>query len=811
MQTHACSKISVLVVAIGSAFISISAAHAQISTTGDVSPSIGPVDTDFGAVTLFIGNTTTGTVSVINGATLTGDSVFLGETATGNGTMTVNGIGSEVIADGRLRIGRNGIGVLNVQAGAVVSSLGGSASSTRIADFPGSSGTVNVDGGIFNVNRSDGAPNLGVGHQSTGVLNVTNAGRVTLGNASSGTGLENGATLQIGSANFTSGPVTNAQGSALVSGAGSVVELLGSNANLNVGRMGSGTTGLLTVQNGGAVSAGIFLGIGRGREGEQGFGATGTVIVDGIGSRIDVAGVRTCCTDANNGASIQVGAQDGTGTLTIRNGGLVKLDTRGATGAQSGGVTVARDALSTGVVNIESNGRLELISDTTNDSFGMVVGRAGSGTLNVKSGGQLSITNTGVAGLGLTFGGNADVSTGGTFSGLISGVGTTLTLRGVSGTLTVGRNAGSSGTVTIEAGALATLANRISVGTNTGASGILNITGAGTIVNLKSLPADQFGAGLTVARSGTGTANISAGAVVNVDGSGGAQRHSTNVGGSGTSSGGNGTLNVTGAATRYNVTGASTSLVIGRDDSNGSSPSHGNMTISDGAQVSFPSTGTGSVGHSPGSSGVLTVTGAGSRLNMGAFLGVGRDFDDNPGGTGTLNVGAGGVVQATAVHIGTSGTLAGNGSIDGTVTNDGVIMPGASPGTLSISGDLLLSDSSLLVIEIGGTAPGQYDVITIGGALALDGTLRLVRDGSYAPRLGDAFSVLSFASSSGNFDKVLLEGFGAGVDFSGKFDGNAFQITAVPEPHEWALMLGGLAAIRLATRGRSKPRGAAFV
>jgi len=373
----------------------------------------------------------------------------------------------------------------------------------------------------------------------------------------------------------------------------------------------------------------------------------------------------------------------------------------------------------------------------------------------------------------------------------------------------VGSASGSSGTVTIEAGALATLANRVQVASASGSSGTLNVTGAGTIVNLKSLAADEFGAGMTVGRSGTGTANITAGAVVNVDGSGGTQRHSTNVGGSGTDSGGTGIVNITGAATRYNATGASTSLVIGRDDTNGITPSNGTMTISDGAQVSFPTTGTGSVGHSPGSTGTLTVTGAGSRLDMGAFLGVGRSFNDDPGGTGILNVTAGGVVKATAVHIGTSGTVSGNGTIDGTVTNDGTIMPGTSPGTLDISGELVLSDSSVLVMEIGGTAPGQYDVLAIGGQLLADGTLRVVRSGTFAPSVGDFFDILTFASRSGNFDSVLFEGF-SGPALVGSFDGGAFQVTAVPEPHEWALMLAGLAAIRLAVRGRSKARTYSF-
>jgi T5SS/PEP-CTERM-associated repeat protein len=307
---------------------------------------------------------------------------------------------------------------------------------------------------------------------------------------------------------------------------------------------------------------------------------------------------------------------------------------------------------------------------------------------------------------------------------------------------------------------------------------------------------------LSVGRGGIGVANISGGAVINVDGSLGAQRHVTNVGGTGTQAGGTGTLIITGAATRYNVTGATTSLSIGRDITGGVTPSTGTMTISDGAQVSFPSNGTGSVGFTAGSSGTLHVIGAGSRLEMGAFLGVGRDYNDNPGGNGLLNVADGGLVKAASVHIGMTGTLTGNGTIDGSIISDGTIIPGTSPGTLVISGDLTLTDSSVLMIEIAGTGTGQYDVIAVGGALHLDGTLRILRSGNYVPAVGDALSILTFASHTGSFDNIEFDGFTGGAPLATSFAGGAFQVAAVPEPHEWVLMLVGLFAVGLAKRTR---------
>ena len=59
MQTKTRNRITAVALAIGSAF-AVPAATAQSTTTGDVNPPVGPGNTDFGAVTLFVGNTATG-------------------------------------------------------------------------------------------------------------------------------------------------------------------------------------------------------------------------------------------------------------------------------------------------------------------------------------------------------------------------------------------------------------------------------------------------------------------------------------------------------------------------------------------------------------------------------------------------------------------------------------------------------------------------------------------------------------------------------------------------------------------------------
>ncbi len=761
---------------------------------------------------LGVGNTAIGSISVLDGATFSSPSFFLGATASGNGTMTVGGGGASAAANSFIAVGSSGLGVLDILTGGTVSTAvsGTGGGSVHLGDAAGGNGTINVNGGQLRVGLTSVSAGIRVGLRSTdGALNVTNGGRVSIGYAGSGLHGDTGSLLQIGGA---SGADQAGRGSVLVSGPGSMIELLGENANINVGRHGAVGTSTLTVENGGVVHAGRNLTIGRSLldsndVGVPGTGATGVVVVDGAESKLILSGIPTTGPNTDFGPVLRIGRDGGTGTLTIRNGALVQLDGRGATSsasAGSGGATVAQHSASTGTLNIQSGGRLELLSDSNVDAFGMTMGRLGTGTLNVTSGGQLLIRNTGTGGVGMGFGGNTSSVTGGSFSGLISGAGSSVVIEGIDANITVGSRSGSSGTVTIEAGATAAPGSRFSVASNAGSSGTLNIRGAGTVINLKSLAGDEFGAGMSVGRSGNGIASISDGAVVNVDGSGSSKRHTTNVGGTGTGSGGTGVLNISGATTRYNVTGASTSLVVGRDDGDGGPPSTGTMTISGGAQVSYPAAGTGSVGYSPGSSGTLNVTGAGSRLDMGSFLGVGRSYNNDPGGTAILNVADGGVVKAASIHVGTGGTVSGNGTLDGAVINDGAINPGNSPGILSIAGDLTLTDSSVLTFEVAGALAGQYDVIAVGGALSANGTLRVVNTGGYVPVAGDTLNFVTFASRSGGFDSVAFEGFGAGANLVGGFSGGAFQVAAVPEPHEWALLLSGLVLLRFATRRRSR-------
>jgi hypothetical protein len=120
------------------------------------------------------------------------------------------------------------------------------------------------------------------------------------------------------------------------------------------------------------------------------------------------------------------------------------------------------------------------------------------------------------------------------------------------------------------------------------------------------------------------------------------------------------------------------------------------------------------------------------------------------------------------------GNLFGNGNVIGDVTvGNANVNTGASPGTLSIDGNLILNAGSHLTAELAGLNQGiDYDLIAVTGSAALDGTLDVIyTDGFNAPP-ESAFDLLTYANASGNFSSVLGP---LGVVFTASDFGTFFQ------------------------------------
>jgi hypothetical protein len=123
---------------------------------------------------------------------------------------------------------------------------------------------------------------------------------------------------------------------------------------------------------------------------------------------------------------------------------------------------------------------------------------------------------------------------------------------------------------------------------------------------------------------------------------------------------------------------------------------------------------------------------------------------------GNLSVAAGQTLDLGAASLTlTGGTLSGKGTIQANVTNTAAsVAPGASPGTLTISGTYTQQKKGKLTIEINGANAGQFDVLAISGAASLNGTLVLKPANSFKGTLGQTFPVLTAGSVSGTFSKV---------------------------------------------------------
>ena len=176
--------------------------------------------------------------------------------------------------------------------------------------------------------------------------------------------------------------------------------------------------------------------------------------------------------------------------------------------------------------------------------------------------------------------------------------------------------------------------------------------------------------------------------------------------------------------------------------------------------------------------------------------------------TGTMDVQVG--TLALPGGFVNDGTLKGNGSFSSsTITNNGHIAPGASPGTLTLDGHLVLADGGALDIELASAA--SHDLLQVLGNVTLGGTLSLAcwADCHFAAgtdvRILDATGTLT-----GAFSQVLLQGFAPGA-FEVRIDAANADVwlhatqditAAVPEPSTYALLLGGLGLLTWRARRR---------
>lgn len=369
---------------------------------------------------LYVGKDHNATLIVESGGTISGTGGNIGGNigynAGSNGTVTVTGTGSAwANPTGQdMDVGANGTGTLNILNGGTVSNQNGT-----VAHFVGSTGTVTVTGaGSTWTNANE----LVVGWSGRGEMTVSDGGRVTA-NSNGFIGARDGGSGQV---TVTGSRSTWDIGSQLVIGFGA-------------------STGELLVENGGTVIN---------TSGRIGLSANsvGTVTVTGSGSTL-----------TDNGPILRVG-YDGTGTLTVANGGQVTVGTL-TNGAYNGTLTIASNAGSTGTLNIGAAAGSSAAAPGTFKAASIAFG-SGTGTI------VFNHTSSGLL-----------------FDSAISGNGTLKALAGR--TILTGDNSLFTGNTVVNGGVLTV--NGSMAGSATTVESGARLTGSGTVGSVTAL------AGSTVA------------------------------------------------------------------------------------------------------------------------------------------------------------------------------------------------------------------------------------------------------------------------------------------------------------------------
>lgn len=731
---------------------------------------------------------------------------YLGYNATDSGHLRIINGGAMTPAASNLAVGFDGSGSLTINTGGSLTHRG-----LFIAARTGSFGSVDIDNGTLTVSDI-----VHVGYGGSGNLTLSGNGTITTDKADIG-----GFTTAVGTATIADGLwqnttsffvgvegngslEVNAQGTVTsqslyighsTGGTGSVA-VSGGNVTLTdtlaVGVRGNGN---LTVTDGGQVSAKFFqVGLEN--------GSSGTATVSGNAS--------LTATDY-----VQVGVVAGSsGTLTLT--GNVSLNTPG--------ITVAQEAGSTGVLNV--NG--------TSLATASILSGNGTATVNLNDGATVlaglavygpgvDVTIGGFSAGGFNLSGNVTFNDGGAtiqVNSSISGSGRLIKTGG--GYLNLTTASSYSGGTEIQSGIVnVSQANALGTGNITIGNAILQSTASLTIgseiplitveANQTAAFAPQAGTTLTLApgsfqlgSNATFLAGVFTGTNATVvfspdsatslqPGTGGVMVYS------GTLQAGNNQLAALTA--QVTTTTVNTGTTLDFQDhlaTGGINNLQGNGTVNIGSNATtrlavnsgnFSGTITGAGGLVKASSGTLVLSGyseftGGTTVNGGALI-----------VNGSLATGLG------PVEVNAGGTLGGTGFVGPVTLNGGTLSPGASAGT--IFPEEILWHDGVILFELG---PNQAasDFINTGKFEGFGSTyaFTFVDQGMQNGRTYDLISfdpTLAAAIPIGDFTFTNAGGFNGTFSYRSQSASTSFlQFTVIPEPSTWALIFlaGGLLAAR---------------
>jgi autotransporter-associated beta strand protein len=161
-----------------------------------------------------------------------------------------------------------------------------------------------------------------------------------------------------------------------------------------------------------------------------------------------------------------------------------------------------------------------------------------------------------------------------------------------------------------------------------------------------------------------------------------------------------------------------------------------------------------------GLGGSLTKIGSGTLALTGTNTYAGNTSVDS----GVLQV-DGSITSDTFINR--LGTLAGNGTVNGNVTNDHAarVTPGdglGSPGVLTITGNYEQMPGGTLVVQIGGANAREFSVLDVQGNANLNGCLDPVLVNGFVPEIGQSFTFMNYESFTGFFSHIRNQPFDHG-------------------------------------------------
>ena len=116
-----------------------------------------------------------------------------------------------------------------------------------------------------------------------------------------------------------------------------------------------------------------------------------------------------------------------------------------------------------------------------------------------------------------------------------------------------------------------------------------------------------------------------------------------------------------------------------------------------------------------------------------------------------------GTLDSAAIN--NQGSITGTGTIVGTVTGGGFVSPGLSPGTLTVNGNVQLTNP-VVTMEISGNSREDFDQLIVDGNLDINGgVLNIQFIDEFKPQNGDSFQLFTATGSQSlGFADVVVSG-----------------------------------------------------